>query len=85
MADGESERVRRVVLGQFGQVEQRLDHPLDLLLLGEAVSADGSFHATGLVLLSIQATVEAGHLCFQVQVNAEVDLSGWSTGWTEVR
>ena len=57
MADGEPQRVRRVVLRQFGQREKRLDHPLDLLLLREAVAADCLLHPARLVFVDGQFRV----------------------------
>ena len=51
VADRKPQRVRRVVLRQLREAEERLDHPLYLLLLGEAVSADGLLHPPGLVLV----------------------------------
>ena len=43
MADGDGERVGRVIRpGLLGQVEQRLDHPCDLPLVGAATAADGA-------------------------------------------
>ena len=50
MADGHGERVGRVIRpGLLCQVEQRLDHPCDLPLVGAAAAADGALDLLGCV------------------------------------
>ena len=52
VGDGERQGIRGVVLGLLLQMQQHLHHPLDLFLLGVAVSGDRQLDLSRLILVN---------------------------------
>jgi diguanylate cyclase (GGDEF)-like protein len=62
VADRDGERVGRVVgARRLGQAQQRLHHPLDLVLAGAAAAADGALDLLGRVVRARHAALAGGH------------------------
>lgn len=60
MADGQCQRIRSIGLRQFGEIEQLLDHVLDLRLAGGPVANHGLLHPAWGIFIHGQSQSAAG-------------------------
>ena len=60
MADGKSKCIRRIVLREFDEIQQRFNHSLDLRLLRKTITANRLLHAPWLVLVNWKSDRRSG-------------------------